>query len=343
MKHYAGLDVSLKETSICIVDEGGNIVREGQTCSDPAAITAFLQAAGVRLARVGLEAGSLSPWLYHELLAVGCPVYCLETRHVKAALKAQTVKTDRNDARGIAHIMRTGWFRAVHVKSTQSQKLRVLLNNRRCLLSKRLDIEAEIRGSLRPFGLKLGVVTTRTFEARVRELIAGDELLEAAIFPLLDARAPLIQQCKKLEKLILDYVRTDEVCRRLMTIPGVGALTSLSFKTFLDRPERFAKSSTVGAALGLTPKKFASGEIDYDGHITKCGDDFVRAHLYEAAQTLLTRSRKWSSLKAWGLKIARRSRFQVACVAVARKLAVIMHRMWIDGTDFNWGQQPEAA
>lgn len=343
MSHYAGLDVSLKETSICIVDLEGNIVREGKVFSEPAAITAFLQAAEVPLTRVGLEAGSLSPWLCHELLAAGWAVHCLETRHVKAALKAQTMKTDRNDARGLAHIMRTGWFRAVHVKSPESQKLRVLLNNRRCLLSKRLDIEADIRGSLKPFGLKLGTVTARSFDARVRELIAGDEMLEAAILPLLEVRDPLIQQCKKLEKIILGYVRADEVCRRFMTTPGVGALTALSFKTFLDRPERFAKSKDVGAALGLTPRKFASGEIDYDGHITKCGDDFVRAHLYEAAQTLLTRSKKWSSLKAWGLKIARRSRFQVACVAVARKLAIIMHRMWMDGTEFQWGQEPKAA
>jgi len=343
MSHYAGLDVSLKETSICIVDHEGNILREGKVFTEPAQITSFLQKSGLSIKRVGLEAGNLSPWLCHELRNAGWPVFCLETRHVKAALKAQTMKTDRNDARGIAHIMRTGWFRAVHVKSADSQKLRVLLNNRRCLLEKRLAIEADIRGSLKPFGIKLGQITTRNFDERVRELIAGDEMMEAAIFPLLAVRGPLIEQCKKLEKLILDYVRDDEVCQRFMTIPGIGALTALAFKTFLDSPARFTKSKNVGAALGLTPKKFASGEVDYDGHITKCGDDFVRMYLYEAAQTLLTRTKKWSSLKAWGLRIARRSRFQIACVAVARKLAVIMHRMWVDGTDFQWGQQPMTA
>lgn len=343
MTHYAGLDTSLKETSICIVDRNGKIIREGRALTEPGDIDAFLKAAGVPLARVGLEATSLSPWLCHELRAAGWNVFCLETRHVKAALKAQMMKTDRNDARGIAQIMRTGWFRAVHVKTAESQKLRVLLGNRRCLVAKRLDIEADIRGSLKPFGFKLGKVTARSFEERVRELIADDEMLQAGILPLLAVRGPLIKACKDIEKRILDHVRDDADCRRFMSVPGVGALTALAFKTFVDFPHRFPKSKSVGAALGLTPKKWASGEVDYDGHITKCGDEFVRAHLYEAAQTLLTRSKKWSALKAWGLRIARRSRLKVACVAVARKLAIIMHRMWLDGTEFQYGAEPKAA
>lgn len=177
MTHYAGLDVSLKETSICAVDRDGNIIREGKAFTEPDSIVAFLEATGLALERIGLEAGNLSPWLCHDLRSRGLSVFCLEIRHVKAALKAQKMKTDRNDARGIAHIMRTGWFRAVHVKSLDSQKLRMLLSNRKCLLSKRLDIESDIRGSLKPFGLKLGKVTARSFEGRVRELIVGDEML----------------------------------------------------------------------------------------------------------------------------------------------------------------------
>jgi transposase len=251
-------------------------------------------------------------------------------------MKAQQVKTDRNDARGIAHMMRTGWYREVHVKSNSSQKIRVLLNNRKCLLEKRLDIDSQIRGTLRVFGLKVGQVSKSAYEARIRDLVGSDAELQGYIFPMLDARRELISQTAKLERLIMDYVKDDQVCQRFMTIPGVGPLTALTYKTFVDRPERFQHSRTVGAAAGLTPRKWASGEVDFDGHITKCGDETVRAHLYEAAQVMLTLSRKKSALKAWGLRIAKRTSLKIACVAVARKLAVIMHAMWRDGTDFQF-------
>ena len=210
----------------------------------------------------------------------------------------------------------------------------MLLNNRRCLLDKRRDIEGQLRGSLRTFGLKLGKVAPRKYEQRIRELIGDHERFQICIFPMLEVRRVLIEQFKKLEMLILDYVRDDEVSRRLMTIPGVGPLTALAFKTFIDRPERFRSSKTVGAAIGLTPRKYASGEVDYDGHITKCGDAFLRAHLYEAAKSLLSKTGKSNDLKAWGLRLARRSSKKKACVAVARRLAVIMHAMWRDGTVF---------
>lgn len=343
MSHYAGLDVSLEETSICVVDQEGGIIREGKVATDPEALAAFLHALEIPLKRVGLEAGGLSPWLCNDLSAAGLPVICIETRHVKAALKAQNMKTDRNDARGIAHIMRTGWFRAVHVKSADSQKLRVLLNNRKCLLNKRLDIELTIRGSLKVFGLKTGKVTINSYEGRIRDLIEEDEQLQICIVPLLEARHHLLEQFRRLDKIILDIVREDQVCRRLMTVPGVGPLTALAFKTAIDRPERFRRSKDVGAALGLTPRKYASGEIDYDGRITKCGDAVARSHLYEAAKVLMSRTVKWSALKAWGMRLARRSSKKNACTAVARKLAVIMHRMWLDGTDFQWGEEKAAA
>jgi transposase len=343
MEHYAGLDISMEETSVCILDKNGNIVREGAVPTEPEAITAFLEDFRDSLRRAGLEAGALTPWLCQELLAADIPAICIETRHAKAAMQAQNVKTDRNDARGIAHMMRTGWFRAVHVKSTQSQKLRVLLGNRRCLLDKRLDIERRIRGTLKAFGLKVGKVGAAGYETRVRELIDGDAELTAWLEPLLQARRHLIEQFKVLEKTILDYVKNDDVCRRLMTIPGVGPLTALAFKTSIDRPERFAKAASVGAALGLTPRKYASGQIDYDGRITKCGDALARTHLYEAAKVLLSRVTKWSAIKVWGLNIARRSSMKNACVAVARKLALVMHRIWVDGTEFHWGKEPAAV
>jgi transposase len=344
MKYYCGLDVSLNSTAACIVNQDGTIIRESEVPSEPAGIDEWLKATGLPLERVGLEAGGLSSWLCQELLACGWPVICIETRHAKAAMKAQQVKTDRNDARGLAHIMRTGWYREVHIKSRDSQELRMLLNNRRCLLDKRLDIDSQIRGSLRTFGLKLGKVTPKTYEPRIRELVEDNEKFQDCIFPMLEVRRVLIEQCKKLEKLVLDYVKEDHVCQLFMTTPGIGPLTALAYKTFVDRPERFRKSKAVGPALGLTPRKYASGEVDYDGHITKCGDAFVRMHLFEAAKVLLSRTGKPSELKSWGLRLAKRSSKKKACVAVARRLAVIMHAMWRDGTVFQSTQvQAELA
>jgi transposase len=334
----------LNSTAVCVVNQDGTIIREGEVPSEPAAIDQWLKKLGLPMERVGLEAGGLSPWLCHALLADRWPVICIETRHAKAAMKAQQVKTDRNDARGLAHIMRTGWYREVHIKRHDSQELRMLLNNRRFLLDKRIATDNEIRGSLRTFGLKLGKATPATYDARIRELVGDNKKFQACIFPMLDVRRVLIEQCKKLEKLILDVVKEDEACQLFMTIPGVGPLTALAFKTFVDRPQRFQKSKAVGAALGLTPRKYASGEVDYDGHITKCGDAFVRMHLFEAAKVLLSRAGKPSDLKSWGLRLAKRSSMKKACVAVARRLAVIMHAMWRDGTVFQSTQvQAELA
>jgi transposase len=337
MKYYAGLDVSLDSTALCIVNQDGDIIHESEVLSEPEAIDGWLKDKGLPMERVGLEAGATSPWLCHALLALRWPAICIETRHAKAAMAAQNVKTDRNDARGIAHIMRAGWFRAVHVKSHESRKLRVLLGNRRCLLDKQLDLQNQIRGTIKVFGLKVGKVTTATYDRRIRELIDDHRELQNYIVPMLEVLRHLVEQTKRLEKMILQYVRQDQVCKLFMTIPGVGPLTALAFKTFVDSHGRFKHSRSVGAALGLTPRKYASGEVDYDGRITKCGDTFVRSHLFEAAKVLLARAAKNNTLKAWGLRVARRSSRKNACVAVARRLAVIMHAMWRDGTVFQAG------
>lgn len=334
MQHYCGLDVSLNKTSICIVDCAGNIIAEADVPSDPQSIHDWLKRRELCLERIGVEAGSIGPWLCKELQNRDWPVICIETRHAKAALSAQQVKTDRNDARGIAHIMRTGWYRAVHVKSDESLRLRVLLNNRKCLLEKRKDIELQIRGTIRAFGLKIGRSGRSKFEHRVLELVAESDELRAYLLPMLHVRREMMRECAALDKLILNYVRHDDVCKRLMTVPGVGPLTALAFKTFVDTPHRFSKTRGIGAAVGLTPRKYASGEIDITGNITKCGDAFVRMHLYEGAQSLLTRTRKSTSLKRWGLKLAKRSTMKNACVAVARRLAVMMLAIWRDGTVF---------
>ena len=285
----------------------------------------------------------MSPWLHGGLQAAGLNAICIETRQAKAALRAMRNKTDRNDARGIAQIMRTGWFRMVHVKSRESQELRLLLTNRKTLQRKALDIENEIRGTLKAFGLKVGQVTRPRFAARVAHLVADHPALRVLMTPMLQCRAKLLQGFEVLHRMVLKVARADAECRLFMTAPGVGPITALTYKTGVDVPERFAKSKTVGAHFGITPRKFNSGEVDYNGRISKCGDDMVRSALYEAANSLLSPRTRWSALKAWGMRIAKRAGMKRARVAVARKLAVILHRMWLDGTTFRWGDAEKAA
>jgi transposase len=337
MKYCAGLDVSVKETAICIVDEAGKIFREAKVVTEPEAIVGLLSAAGLEYMRVGLEAGPMSQWVAAGLLEAGLPVVCVETRHMKAVLKAQQVnKSDRNDARGIAQMMRVGLYKAVHVKTLASQQARMLLTSRKLLGDKLQDMENELRGTLRNFGLKVGVVSRGHFEARVQELVARHPPLAAIVAPVLVVRRVLRQQLALLHKMVLDQVRSDRLCRRLMTVPGVGPIVALTFRATVDQPQRFARSKAVGAHFGLTPRRFQSGETDYDGRISKCGDAMMRTALYEAAQVLLTRTQKWSWLKAWGMQVARRRGGKKAIVALARRLAVILHRMWTDGTEFRW-------
>jgi len=262
---------------------------------------------------------------------------------MKAALSAQINKSDRNDARGIAQMMRVGLYRPVHVKTMASQKRRMLLTSRQLLQAKALDIENELRGTLRNFGLKVGMVGTVKFEARIRELVADHPDLAAIVEPLLIVRRVLREQLGVLHRQLLEIVRHDEVCRRLMTTPGVGPVVALAFRATVDVPSRFTSSKAVGAAFGLTPHRQQSGEIDRMGGISKCGDAMMRKMLFEAALVLMTHSRKWSWLKAWGMKIARHRGMKRAIVAVARRLAVIMHRMWVDGTEFRWTRKEAAA
>jgi transposase len=343
MQYYAGLDVSVKETSVCIVNKAGKVIREVKVATQPAAILAALTQDALAVERIGLEAGPLSQWLYSALAEAGLPVICVETRHMKAALSAQINKSDRNDARGIAQMMRVGLYRPVHVKTLASQKQRMLLTSRRLLQCKALDIENDLRGTLRNFGLKLGMVGAVKFEDRVRELLADHADLAAIVEPLLIARRVLREQLGVLHRQLLEIVRRDEVCRRLMTTPGVGPVVALTFRATIDVPTRFTRSKSVGAAFGLTPRRQQSGEIDRMGRISKCGDGLMRETLFEAALVLMTHSRKWSWLKAWGMKIARHRGMKRAIVAVARRLAVIMHRMWVDGSEFRWSGKEAAA
>ena len=327
MEHYA---------SVCIVDAQGSIICEAKVVSEPEALIGFLRGQQVAIVRVGLEAGPLSQWLHAALVGVGFETVLLETRHVKAALSAMTVKTDRRDARGIAQLLRLGWYRSVHAKSANAQEVRALLTARKLIQGKLLDVESGIRGVLRGFGLKVGPISRGRFEARILELVGGQTILETVIGAMLAARAALESEFKRLHRALLALVRADPVCRQLMSVPGVGAIVAITFKSEVDDPTRFRRSRDVGPHFGLTPRKYQSGELDVTGSITKVGDRMVRTALYEAAGVMLTRTVHFSTLKAWGMAVAKRRGMRKARVAVARKLAVILHRMWIDGTTFRW-------
>ena len=258
-------------------------------------------------------------------------------------LKAQINKTDRNDARGIAQMMRVGLYRPVHVKTLRSQKLRMLLTHRKLLQAQAIAIENDLRATLRNFGLKVGVVGAVKFETRVKELVDNFPDLAVLVEPLLIVRRVLREQINILHRRVLVAVRNDEVCRRLMTVPGVGPVVALTYRATVDVPARFRKSKSVGAVFGLTPARDQSGESDCPGAISRCGDEMMRTTLYEAAQVMLLRSAKWSWLKAWAMKIARHRGMKKAIVALARRLAVIMHRVWIDGTEFRWTREAAAT
>ena len=308
MDHFAGLDVSVKETSICIVDDTGRITREVKVASEPGALLAVLMNASHRFKRIGLEAGPLSQWLFSALAEAGLPAICVETRHMRAVLKAQINKT-----------------------------------HRKLLQSKAIAVENDLRATLRNFGLKVGMVGTARFEARIKELVENVADLVVLVEPLLVVRRVVREQIGVLHRRLLAIVRDDEVCRRLMTVPGVGPVVALTYRATVDVPARFRKSKSVGAVFGLTCSRDQSGERDRPGAISRCGDEMMRAMLYEAAQAMLLRSAKWSWLKAWAMQIARRRGMKRAIVALARRLAVIMHRIWADGTEFRWTKEAAVA
>jgi transposase len=270
---------------------------------------------------------------------MGLPVICIDARHAKAALSMQVNKTDRNDAFGLAQIMRTGWYREVGVKSLDNHKIRALLGARAQLVGIRTDLRNQIRGLLKVFGIVLERNTGKSLEDQVAELARGGDVFEESIRTLLACLNTIRKEIEKLDRIVLAQAKSHPICRHLMTIPGVGALTAVAFVTAIGDPSRFRKSRNVGAYFGLTPKRYQSGEIDVSGRVSKSGDSLVRSYLYEAASTLLTICKKWSALKAWGLRIAKRAGMKKARVAVARKLAVIMHQMWTTGEEFRWSNK----
>ena len=327
--YYTGIDVSLRSVSICIVNDKGEVCLETKVAAEIGAIVDRLRRFSSEVKSVGFEAGTLTQYLTYGLQAAGFEVICLEARQVSVTLAAMRNKTDRNDARGLAR---------VHVKSLHSHQVRALLASRKAILKKCVDLENELRGLLKVFGIRLpSRVGHGSFDAELRETVSSDEMLACALVPLLDARTVLYKTYLKLDNAVKALVRVDPICRRLMSIPGVGPVTALTFKAAVDDPSRFKSSRTVAAHFGLTPRRFQSGELDNPGHISRAGDADVRSALYVAAHSLLTRNAQWSTLKAWGVRLAKTRGHRRAVIAVARKLAVILHRMWIDGSLFRWG------
>lgn len=335
MEYFAGLDVSLRSCALCIVDARGSVALERELACDVDEIAQCLKSFAHPIARIGFEAGTMSQHLFYGLTNNGLDVVCMETRQVSAALSAMRNKTDKNDARGIAHILRTGWFSPVHMKSREAHGVRALLSCRKALLNKTIDLANEVRGLLKIFGLRLPkTVQHGSFDDLVQPLIEADEVLAHAMLPLLDARLEIYRQFLDLDRRVKQAARNDNVCLRMMTVPGVGPIAALTFKAAIDDPARFKSSRTVAAHFGLTPRRYQSGEQDNPGHISRAGDRDVRATLYAAANALLMRTMAGSQIKSWGMRLMRTKGRRRAIVAVARKLAVLLHRMWADGTVF---------
>ena len=339
MKQYVGLDVSQKETSVCVVSETGQVIFEGKAKSDPGALTALLRKRAPRAERIGFETGAMASWLWHELRRVDLPVVCIDARHAHAALSVRMNKSDQNDARGLAELVRVGWYREVKVKSEESQRIRAILVARSRLVAIRRDIENQVRSLIKEYGLLFPRAIGQQFRNQVSELLGEDHQLLGVIAPLLSIHEHICEQQSKFDDDVRRLAKSDETTRRLMTVPGVGVVTALTFRHTIDDPSRFQSASTVGAYLGLTPRRNQSGETDTNGKISRWGDGLLRSYLFEAATVLLYRTKKWSSLKAWGMKLAKRIGMKKAKVAIARKIAVILHCIWVDGTSFEWGQQ----
>jgi transposase len=317
-----------------VLDASGTVVWEGKVASEPEAIVRLLRRRAPEAERVGLETGPTSTWLWHEMRAAGVPVVCIDARHAEAALSMRINKTDRNDAAGLAQLMRMGWYREVQVKRLSAHGDGALLASRALLVRQRCELENQLRGLLKNFGLRPRATKGKAFEQSVEALAARHAVLKDIVAPLLAAWRSLLQQTALLTSVVQRRTHNSAVCRRLMTMPGVGPLTALAFAAAVDDPQRFKRSASVGAYLGLTPRRYASGEIDRTGRISRCGDALMRSYLYEAANIMLTRSRSSNPLKAWGTKLAKRAGFKKARVALARKMAVVLHRMWVDKTDF---------
>jgi transposase len=340
MQHYVGLDVSQKETAVCVIDDAGKIVFEGKGRSEPGALARLISKRAPQAVRIGLETGAMASWLWHELKRIDLPAVCIDARHAHAALSVRINKSDPNDARGIAELIRMGWYREVKVKSEESQLVRSLLVARARLVTIRRDIENQVRSLLKESGQIFPRAIGQQFRDRVRELVGQDQLQRVIIECLLAVHERVADEQAKLDARVRELARMDQTTRRLMTVPGVGVITALTFRHTIDDPSRFKSGTSVGAYLGLTPRRKQSGELDLTGRISRWGDRLLRTYLFEAASVLVHRIKRWSPLQAWGRRLVKRIGLKKAKVAIARKLAIILHCIWSDGTEFEWGTPP---
>lgn len=338
MSFFAALDVSQEQTAVCVVDGLGSIVAEGKVETCPDAIAAWLERWEASLDTVGMETGPLAVWLWNTLAAKGLPIVCLDARHANAALKMMPNKTDRHDARGLAQIVRTGWYKAVRIKSHGAYLVRALLTARDALVGIRVRLENEVRGLLKTFGIMFGK-RVGGFMRRAEEILAGELAvvpeLRAIFEALVTARTAIVGRIRALDAQVRRAARRSRVVRLFMTVPGVGPITALAVAAAFDDASRFRRSSSAGAYLGLTPRRYESGEISRNGRISRRGDKMTRTHLYEAANVIMTRKLGGSRLRDWARAIAERTGPRKAKVALARKLAVILHAMWRTGAAFN--------
>ena len=334
MHTFVGLDVSLKETAVCVIDDDDRVLWRGKCASTPEALIATIVKRAPQATRIGLESGPMAAWHWHELHKAGLPVVCIDARSAAKSLSMQLNKTDANDAFSLAQLMRSRVYKIVRVKALDTHLLRARLVARSKLVNVQRDLANQVRGLLKVFGIVIGGCKNGTFERRVVELAGDDQALARFIDPLLQAWRAVRAECARLDRQLRDDIRVNEPCRRFMSIPGVGAIVAASFLTAIDDPARFTRSTSVGAYLGLTPRRYQSGDTDRQGRISKRGDGLTRSYLFEAASVLLTRVHRASALKSWGMRLVRRLGYNRARVAVARKLAVIMHRLWIDNTIF---------
>lgn len=328
MKHFIGLDVSMKETSICIVNEQAKVVYENTAVTDPDSIAKQIQATGLDIEKVGVESGSISNWLVTELQKRKIPAICIDSRQMGALLSLKVNKTDRNDARVIADAMRANLYQEVHLKSARQVDLNILLNARKTLVNQRTTMKNTIRGLLKASGVKELPAGKKAFLTAVKEAIKlQDYETQLGINAIVTTFELLSQEVSKMDKRLEEIAKNDEDAKLLMTIPGVGVITALTYLIAIGDVKRFKESRTVGAYFGMAPKQYSSGEMKKQGRISKCGHSTVRSLLVEAGTVILSRVRGSSKLKAWGMKIMRKKGRKKAAVAVGRKLAVIMHRM----------------
>ncbi|GLI98428.1 IS110 family transposase [Sphingobium sp. BS19] len=337
MTMYAGLDVSDKSTHICVVDGDGTVLRRDVVASDPEVLAKWLVKHCADLARVVLETGPLSTFLYHGLVERAVPIDCICARHAKGVLAARVNKSDVHDAEGHAQLARTGWFKRVHMKASATHIDRAALRIRAQLITTRVAMGNQLRGLLKLFGLRLGAA--RTPGKRRERLIALYQQrpdLEPLFAPLVASMEVIEEQLRASNRLLESRAEEDPVCSRLMSVPGVGPITALTFTASVEDPHRFARSEDVGAYAGLVPRRSQSGERDVRGNISKAGDAMLRRSLYEAANIMLCRVQRPFALQQWGQRIAESKGNKRARIAVARKLAVLLHSLWLNETEFRW-------